>query len=161
MKAYAGIDLGGTDIKYGLADLSGGIIVFRRKPARVSEGHDMLLESLKECAQELLLYARENKLHVPYLGVGSPGTVDSDQGIILGHSPNIPDWKGTKLAAYLTRYLKLPVYVGNDANLMALAEVMFGGAQGYKNVFCTTIGTGIGGAVIVDGKRIKSDPISD
>ncbi len=160
MKAYAGIDLGGTDIKYGLADSSGGIIVYRSKPARVSKGHDILLENLKECARELLLYARENKLRVPYLGVGSPGTVDSDKGTILGLSPNIPDWKGTKLAAHLSKHLKLPVYVGNDANLMALAEVMFGGARGYKNVFCTTIGTGIGGAVIVDGKLVTGKSYS-
>jgi glucokinase len=160
MKAYAGIDLGGTDIKYGLADKNGKIIIIRKAPARVSEGRDRLLENLKACAEELLKYARDNNLRVSYLGVGSPGTVDSDQGRLLGHSPNIPDWKGTGLAGYLTKHLRLPVYVGNDANLMALAEVLFGGARGYKNVFCTTIGTGIGGAVIIDGNLVTGKTYS-
>lgn len=160
MKAYAGIDLGGTDIKYGLADKYGKTIIIRKAPARVGEGRDRLLENLKACAEELLKFARDHNLRISYLGVGSPGTVDSDKGRILGHSPNIPDWKGTRLAGYLAKHLKLPVYVGNDANLMALAEVLFGGARGYKNVFCTTIGTGIGGAVIIDGKLVTGKTYS-
>ena len=61
MKAYAGIDLGGTDIKYGLADRFGKTIIMRKKPARVDEGRERLLENLKTCGKELLQYARQNK----------------------------------------------------------------------------------------------------
>jgi len=154
MKAYAGIDLGGTNIKYGLADSQGEVIVFRTVPANVADGREALLEQLKLCAEDLLFYTAENDLQVPYVGIGSPGVVDPHNGIVVGHSPNLPEWPGTRVTDYLSNYLNIPVYLANDGNLMALAEVMFGAARGYRNVICTTIGTGIGGAIILEGKLI-------
>ena len=160
MKAFAGIDLGGTNIKYGLADSQGQVLVFRTVPANVPEGRTALLEQLKLCAEDLLFYSAENDYQVPYVGIGSPGVVDPENGMVVGHSPNLPEWPGTRVTDYLSNYLNIPVYLGNDANLMALAEVMFGAARGYRNVICTTIGTGIGGAVILNGKLIVGQTFS-
>ncbi|MBD3217999.1 MAG: ROK family protein [candidate division Zixibacteria bacterium] len=154
MKAFAGIDLGGTNIKYGLADSEGKILTSKSKPAHADKGRSEILKRLEECARELLEYAFENKLNVPYVGIGSPGTVDADRGKILGVSPNIPGWGGTNISTRLEERLKTKVYVGNDANMMAWAEVLFGAAKGYRNVLCTTVGTGIGGGVIMDGKLV-------
>jgi glucokinase len=160
MKAFAGIDLGGTNIKFGIIDQNGDIIIYRTIPAFAADGARSLLERLKICGEELLLYCSDNDLKIPYLGVGSPGTVNSDTGTILGHSPNIPGWEGTEVARELGDYLNLPVFVGNDANLMAVAEVIFGAARGCKNVICTTIGTGIGGALIVNGALLTGNTYS-
>jgi glucokinase len=154
MKAFAGIDLGGTNIKYGLADSEGKILISKSKPAHADKGRSEILNRLEECARELLEYSSENKLKVPYIGIGSPGTVDADRGKILGVSPNIPGWGGTDISGPLVQRLKTKVYVGNDANLMAWAEVLFGAAKGYRNVLCTTVGTGIGGGVIIDGRLV-------
>ncbi len=154
MKAFAGIDLGGTNIKFGLADKNGEIIIYRTIPSHADKGREELLKRLGECAEELLLYADENGYEVSYVGIGSPGTVDSEHGKIMSHSPNIPDWEGTEVADRLSGHLNIPVYLGNDANMMALAEAMFGAARGYKDVLCITVGTGVGGGIIIDGKLL-------
>jgi len=154
MKAFAGIDLGGTNIKYGLADPGGRILINRSKPSHADRGRNEILKDLEECARELLEYAGHKKMKVPYIGIGSPGTVDTDKGKILGLSPNIPGWAGTGISSRLEKNLKIKVHVGNDANLMAWAEVLFGAAKGYRNVLCTTVGTGIGGGVIMNGKLV-------
>jgi glucokinase len=154
-KAYAGIDLGGTNIKFGLVSTDGEPIIARTVPSNASEGTESILASLLECGQELLLYADENGFDVDYLGIGSPGTVDSERGRILGHSPNIPGWQDTEVSEKLSEKLNLPVHVDNDANVMAVAEVKFGAARGYENVICTTVGTGIGGAVIIAGQLVR------
>ncbi len=160
MKAYAGIDLGGTNIKYGLIDSAGKVIFSKSTPANAHQRRAEILDRLETCAKELLEYASEQNFLVSYIGIGSPGTVDNIKGKILGHSPNIPDWKGANISGHLGKRLKHPVYVGNDANLMALAETMFGAGRGHKNVFCTTVGTGIGGGVIVDGMLITGSAFS-
>lgn len=154
MRAFAGIDLGGTDIKYGLADQNGKILINKSKSSHADQGPDEILKHLEQCAHELLEYAGQNKMNVAYIGIGSPGTVDTDKGKILGVSPNIPDWDGTNISTRLEKNLNIKVYVGNDANMMAWAEVLFGAAKGHRNVLCTTVGTGIGGGVIMDGKLI-------
>jgi glucokinase len=160
MKAFAGIDLGGTNIKYGLIDSAGKILFDKSTPAHAHSSKSEILNRLESCAKELLEFGAASDYLISYIGVGSPGTVDSIKGRILGHSPNIRDWKGTNISKHLSKRLKLPVYVGNDANLMALAETMFGAGHGNKNVFCTTVGTGIGGGIVVNGKLIKGSAFS-
>ncbi|MCP4703473.1 MAG: ROK family protein, partial [candidate division Zixibacteria bacterium] len=76
--------------------------------------------------------------------------VDINTGKVIGVSPNIPGWVGTKLGSHLKEYLNLPVYVDNDANSMALGELRFGAAKRFDNILCITVGTGIGGAVIIN-----------
>jgi glucokinase len=160
MKAFAGIDLGGTDIKYGLIDSAGKILHSNSTPSHARKSKAEILDRLEYCARDMLEYASTKNFSVNYLGIGSPGTVDNIKGRILGHSPNIPDWKGTDISQRLTERLNLPVYVGNDANLMAMAETMFGAGRGHKDVFCTTVGTGIGGGLIVNRKLITGSAFS-
>jgi len=154
MKAFAGIDLGGTHIKYGLVNSDGRVLAFKKIPANAEQGGREILKKLEKCGQELLDLAAKKRLSLDYIGIGSPGAVDSKRGQIQGHSPNIPGWKGTKVTSHLAKALDFPVYIGNDANLMALAEMMFGSARGYRNAIFTTVGTGIGGAVMIDGKLV-------
>ena len=152
MRAYAGIDIGATNIKYGLIDHEGEIIYKDRKPTMVEKGADPLVHLVTNIAEDLLFMAAEDGYDVGYLGVGTPGAVDIKSGRIIGPCPNIHGWQGIELGASLSERLNLPVKVDNDANTMALAEARFGAAAGFSSVLCVTLGTGVGGAIIINGK---------
>jgi glucokinase len=147
---YAGIDIGGSNIKYGLFDSTGKIIYRDQKPALVEKGALPLLHLTTNIAENLLLRAAEEEITVNWVGVGSPGTIDNVAGIVKGTCPNIPGWVGTEISSHLRNRLNLPVYVDNDANAMALAELRFGAAQRFNTVICITVGTGIGGGIIIN-----------
>ncbi len=147
---YAGIDIGGSNIKYGLFDSTGKIIYRDQKPAMVEKGATPLLHLTTNIAENLLLHAAEEELHVNWLGIGSPGAIDNQTGTVKGKCPNISDWTGTEIGSHLKKHLNLPVFVDNDANTMALAELRFGAAQRFNTVLCITVGTGIGGGIIID-----------
>jgi len=154
-QAFAGIDLGGTNIKYGLCAEDGSILAFRSTPAGAGEGPEKLLRSIRDCARELLALASEENLVVRHIGLGTPGTVDIFTGEISGMTPNIPGWIGCRPGPYLESELSLPIYVENDANAMVLAEYLFGAAAGTSSVIAATVGTGIGGGIIIDGKLVR------
>ncbi len=149
---YAGIDIGASSVKYGLVDSMGRIIYRNQKPTHVEKGTKPLLHLVTNIAETLLLRAAEEELPISWLGVGTPGVVDTDRGMIIGVSPNIPGWVGTELGSHLKDHLNLPVFVDNDANAMALAELHFGAGKRFENILCVTVGTGIGGAVIINRK---------
>jgi len=149
-KYYAGIDIGGTNVKYGLVDSGGEIHYREQKPALVEKGAKPLLHLITNIAENLLYHAAEEDMTINWLGIGSPGTVDNLNGVIRGTCPNIPEWVGTEIGPYLKNHLNLPVYVDNDANAMALAELKFGAARRFNSSICLTVGTGIGGAVIIN-----------
>ena len=149
---YAGIDIGGTNIKFGLFNKAGEILYQDKKPTMAQKGRAPLLNLLKNIGEILLLHADEEEFDVKYLGVGSPGAVNHQTGQVVGPCPNIDDWTGVELGKELNEYLNIPVHVDNDGNSMALAELHFGAAKGALSVICATVGTGIGGGVIVDGK---------
>jgi glucokinase len=150
LEHYAGIDIGGSNIKFGLFDSTGKIIYRDQKPALVEKGAIPLLHLITNIAENLLLHASEEDLSVKWLGVGSPGAIDNLTGVVKGKCPNIPDWVGTEIGPHLKNYLNLPVYVDNDANAVALAELRFGAAQRFDSALCITIGTGIGGGIIIN-----------
>ncbi len=147
---YAGIDIGASNIKYGLVDSTGKVIYRDLKPSQVAKGAMPLLHMVTNIAENLLLRAAEDELQIKWLGVGTPGVVDIKTGTVIGISPNIPDWVGTELGPHLKEHLNLPVYVDNDANSMALGELRFGAGRRFNNILCVTVGTGIGGAVIIN-----------
>ena len=86
------------------------------------------------------------------IGLGTPGIVDETNRIVLGGAENIIGWENIDVASLLEEQMKLPVVVGNDANLMGLGEAKYGAGRGCTHVVFLTVGTGIGGAVIIDGK---------
>jgi glucokinase len=148
---YAGIDIGATNIKFGLVNSNGEVIYRQQKPTMVDKGAKPLLHLITNIAENLLLRAAEDDLTINWLGVGTPGTVDNLTGTVTGASPNIPDWVGTEIGSHLKEHLNLPVYVDNDANVMTLAEYQFGAAKRFNSVVCVTVGTGIGCGIIIDG----------
>lgn len=154
-EVYAGIDIGGTNIKYGLIDQKGKVLYRELRPTLAEKGATPLMHLVTNIAERLLYHAAEEDLLVRNVGVGTPGSVDTRTGKVIGAAPNIPGWLGMEIGENLKERINMPVHVDNDANAMALAELKFGAATGARHVVCVTVGTGIGGAVIVDGKLIR------
>ena len=145
------MDLGGTDLKYGLVNSDGKILVSKKIRAKINERQKVLVEQLRAAARELLSIAAEKKWRALRIGIGSPGAVNFETGKVVGNSPNIPGWEGVNLKNSL-RISGIPTFADNDANCVAVAELLFGAARNSKSALCVTIGTGIGGGVILDGK---------
>jgi len=146
-----GVDLGGTYIKYALGDESGKIIKKGKKPTHADAKNEVILANIADAIEEMKDYAAAHRLQPLVVGVGTPGCVDVDRGILRGGTPNFRYWIKVPIAEELNKRCKLPVFVDNDANVMALAEAKFGAGKGHKNVICLTIGTGIGGGIIING----------
>jgi glucokinase len=149
---YAGIDIGGTNIKYGLMDQRGKVLFREQKPTMADKGADPLMHMIANLSESLLCHAAEEDFEVKWLGVGTPGAVDWKSGKVIGVSPNIAGWQGMEIGQILRDRLNMPVFVDNDVNAMALAEARFGAALGYKSVVCVAIGTGVGGGILFDGR---------
>ena len=149
---FIGVDLGGTNIKFGIVSEKGEILHKGMLSAQANLGRNAILGNINKAIEQSLAFAKEKKVRIKGIGVGSPGTVNLESGKIEGSCPNLPQMVNVNLKKWLSSYFKFPIYVDNDANLMALAESTFGAAKGYKDALCLTLGTGIGGGIILDGK---------
>lgn len=152
---YAGIDLGGTQIKFGLCTADGEIVFSDSVHSHVDRGPEKLLQRLEKCGQSLISEARKRGGTVRYIGIGTPGTVDPAEGRVIGISPNIRGWEGTRIRHTLEDRLGVRVRVDNDVNAMAVAEHRFGSARGCDSALTVTIGTGIGGGIIIGGELYR------
>ena len=155
-KTYAiGIDLGGTSIKYGVCDDVGEIVKIFSRPTRADQPNEEILKDLADAAKEALAFAKENNLKIECIGLGTPGTVDVKRGHLTGNSPNFKYWNDVPVKASLEKELHLPVWVDNDANLMIYGEYKYGAGKGHQNIVGLTLGTGIGGGIIIDGELFR------
>ena len=150
MKKYCfGADIGGTTVKLGLFDTEGNILdKWEIKTHTENEGSAILPDT----AAAILAKMEERKLNpeeVAGIGVGVPGPVSIDG--IVPHTANL-GWGYTEVTKELSERTGLPCKAGNDANVAALGEMWMGGAKGHKDVLLLTLGTGVGGGIIVDGK---------
>lgn len=156
MKYRLGIDLGGTNIAVVLLNLDDlekqhkGIIARAHGPTPYTFGYDAVVADIARLCFECLKKVDVDIEDVAYAGIGAPGVVDREKGILV-YSSNLK-FKQVPLAESLSKLLKIPVYLDNDANLAALGEMFLGAAQGSKNAVIITLGTGIGGGVFVEGK---------
>ena len=154
-----GIDLGGSHIKAGVVSARGKVYLNLIHDTPANAGPKAIISALKDTTLGLLKQSRAKHLIIRGIGVGSPGTVDRKTGRVIGSSPNLPGWVGINLKQALKEF-RLPVFVDNDANLMALAEQRTGAARGFKNALCLTIGTGIGGGIVIEGKLFHGSNFS-
>lgn len=141
-----GIDLGGTAIKAGTVSAEGEILARQEIPAHVDEGPEALCERIAGLARELRIEST--------LGIGIPGLVDRDRGLVT-HSPNLEPINGYPMRRELARLLAIDeagIQLENDANVAALGEHWLGGARGEDHVLLLTLGTGIGGGLILSGQ---------
>jgi len=144
-----GIDLGGTAIKFGIVNQSGEILYENIIPTRIEKNGESILNRIRFAVQESILFSHTHHLGLEGIGIGIPGIVD--RGFVMG-SENIPELNGTNPGEILEKEFGLPVYLENDANVMALAELEFGKDKSLKDLLFLTVGTGIGGAMVIDRK---------
>lgn len=147
---YIGIDLGGTNIAAGIVDDHGKIIVKGSVPTIKERNYTEIIADMAKLAQKLLEDAGLKVSDVKSIGIGSPGTPDSKNGILV-YSNNL-SFENVPMRDEVQKYLNLPVYIDNDANVAALAESVAGAAKGVEHSVAITIGTGIGGGVVINGK---------
>lgn len=149
MKYGFGIDVGGTTVKLGFLDETGALLAHWEIPTDCSEGGSHILGDIARAVEDYLRAAGVDRKDVIGIGVGVPGAVDN-QGIV--HRCVNLGWGIVDLQRDLSRLTGLPVRAGNDANVAALGEAWLGGGRGRKNMVLATLGTGIGGGIIIDGK---------
>lgn len=152
MKYTIGIDLGGTAIKYGLVNTDGKLVFEGQLPTEADSGADKVTENIQSAIAKVIEYARNEKIVPVAIGIGTPGIVDRSNRVVIGGSDNIVGWSQVYLADKIEETFNLPTFVSNDANLMGLGEQAYGAAKECSDVLFLTIGTGIGGAIIIDGK---------
>lgn len=145
-----GVDVGGTKVAAGLVNERGEILQHVRSHMITSDDAITGLNCVADAIRQLLRQLPEQQ-EPGALGVCAPGPLDPREGIII-NPPNVPCWRNFPLADELRRIFGLPVKVENDAKAAGLAEVLWGAGKGHHNVFYATIGTGIGAAVIFNGK---------
>lgn len=153
-KFILAIDVGGTNLKAAVLDYRYAIVkkkVLATKGFHKKEG---LLAAIFSCVQAVIADAGVKKRDILGAGIGLPGPVDAARGIVH-FLPNIPGWREVKLAAILQKKLGLPVYLDNDVNLMTIAELNLGAARGFKNSLCLTLGTGVGGGIVIAGRLYR------
>ncbi|MCH3971689.1 MAG: ROK family protein [Oscillospiraceae bacterium] len=148
---YLGIDLGGTNIAVGVIDENYNLISSAKNHTRVPCPENELTEQLARTALQALQAANLTLIDVPWIGVGSPGSIDSEKGVV-GFSGNL-NLHNYPLAEQLSERLQgKKVLVENDANAAAFGEYKAGALEGTANALAITLGTGIGGGIIIDGK---------
>ncbi len=147
---YVGIDLGGTNIAVGLVDEEGNIIHKDSVPTLSEREYPEILYDMAMLSLKVIKDAGVSMKDVKSIGVGSPGTPNCAEGILI-YANNLK-FRNVPIRAEMQKYVDLPIYLDNDANVAALAESIAGACKGAKHSVTITLGTGIGGGVIIDGK---------
>jgi len=147
-KVFVGVDIGGTKVAAGLVDAGGAILSQCRVPMVSNSSAEDGLNAVLAAISKVI--AGSSNV-VQGIGICAPGPLDPRTGVVL-NPPNVPCWRNFPLAQSVQERHSVPIKVDNDANAAALAETRWGAAQGYKHVFYTTIGTGIGTGIVFDGR---------
>lgn len=140
-------DIGGTSIKYGVINSDGHILFDIAIPTQAYLGGKAVIQTIVSIAKEL----KEN-WHIQGISISSAGQIDSVSGVVTYASDNIPYYSGLRVKELIEAQTDLPVKVENDVNCTAIGENWFGAADGVEDFVCITIGTGIGGAIFLNGK---------
>ncbi len=150
-KLIVGVDLGGTQIRAALADDEGSILRRTSCLTLAEEGVKPVVGRIKGAIYEVMGATEREQLQG--IGIVAPGPVALRKGIVRD-APNLPGWKNVPLKTLMEAEFGLPVVVGNDANLAALAEQRFGAGQGVSDLIYITVSTGIGGGIIADNRLL-------
>jgi glucokinase len=148
---YLGIEIGGTKLQIGMGDGDGRLAALWRGQVDPGLGADGIRRQIVSAVPDLLWSAGVERPCLRAAGIGFGGPVDDAAAVVI-KSHQIPGWDGFPLAAWIKDAVGLPAVLGNDADVAGLAEALFGAGKGGSPVFYVTLGSGIGGGLIVDGK---------
>lgn len=156
-KYRIGIDLGGTNIKTGILDENGTILLKSSTPTGAQREWQQVADDIIASVKNLMEQMNISFDDCVGIGMGCPGTIDSQNGIVV-YSNNFNNWKNLPMVEYLHTALPLPIRISNDANCAALGECVAGAAKEYSSAVMITLGTGVGGGVVWDGKLFEGGP---
>ena len=148
-KLVLGVDIGGTKVAAGLVNATGEIVSKTRVPMNATGSASQAMDCVHQAIEKAM--ASPNRSAIAAIGVSSPGPLDPRSGIVL-HTPNLPCWIDFPLRREIEQRYGLPVRLDNDANAAGLAEATWGAGAGHNSVFYVTIGTGVGTAIILNGR---------
>ncbi len=150
-----GIDLGGTFIKCGIISDSGEMVIKGQIPTEVEKGPLKVAENICAICEKLMSDAKIAKDDVKGIGIGSPGLIDSQNGVVI-FAGNL-GFDNTPLAKTVEEIIKIPVKITNDANAAALGEASFGAGKKYSGSVFVTLGTGVGGGIVINNKLFEGN----
>jgi predicted NBD/HSP70 family sugar kinase/putative N-acetylmannosamine-6-phosphate epimerase len=152
-----GVDIGGTWIKAGLVDQEGCIRFSARVATGARGGRDAIAAATADSIQQVLHSARQAGLEPIGLGIASAGVIEVSGGTVVAATENLPGWTGFDLRTFAERRFHLRTCVENDAHAAVLADMQFGFARHLRNFVVITIGTGVGGGIVVDRKLVRGE----
>ncbi len=150
MQYFLGIDLGGTNIVAGVVNERYEILHKSQRPTIAKRGFEEIVADMAACAVDALKGAKLSKGDVAYVGIGVPSSIDSVTRRVV-YSNNL-DWRNVDLIGEFQKSWNIPVYLGNDADAAALGECLAGAGQAYGSILMITLGTGVGGGIVLDKK---------
>ena len=146
-----GVDVGGTTVAAGLVTADGQVLEHVQAPTH-ARGPGSALETIVEVLDRLRDRARARGVAVSGVGVGIPGTVDAERGVVGVDVNYVPELAGAPLAERLGARVDAPVFVDNDVNALVLAEWAWGAGRGARSLVMLALGTGVGGGIVLDGR---------
>ncbi len=154
-KYYVGIDIGGTFIKGGIVDDLGRIIVEGKIPTESGKGANIVAENIAKLTNDLISSSGLDKSDIEGIGMGVPGMIDSSRGEVV-YSNNL-GWEHFMISDAVEKLTGVKTKIANDANVAALGEARFGCGKEYKTTVLLTLGTGVGGGIVIDGKLYEGN----
>lgn len=152
-KYAIGVDLGGTNIKIGIVSQKGKIVRKTSLSSKADLGPEKVVRQIKIGIKEIL---SQNKLKIRGIGIGAPGVVSIKKGSVE-NPPNFPGWTKVNLGSIIKKEFGITCHVENDANAAAIGEMIFGTGKKYKSFVMITLGTGVGGGIIIDRKMYRGE----
>jgi glucokinase len=156
-KYTVGVDVGGTNIKFGLVNAKGEIVGRSRLQTKsFISNKKVLINEISQSIKELIKSNGLLKKEVLGVGFGLPGLINPQKGLV-NFLPNIPGWENVPLKQLMQKQLRIPTYLDNDVNLITLGEWKYGAGVGYSNLVCMTLGTGVGAGLILNNSLYRGE----
>lgn len=152
-KYAVGVDLGGTNIKFGIVSREGKLLKKISLSCKAECGPDKVVKQIKIGIKEIL---SGSKLKIRGIGIGSPGVVSIKKGTVE-NPPNFPGWTKVNLGKIISKEFNIDCHVENDANTAAIGEMIFGAGKQYGSFVMITLGTGVGGGIILNRKLYRGE----
>ncbi len=147
---YIGIDLGGTNIAVGVVSEAGSILAETSAKTLAERPYHEVIRDMAACVMKAITKAGLTEADIASIGIGIPGVAQGDTGVVF-NCTNL-GWINVPLREEMQKYINKPVYIDNDANVAALAEAYFGVSAGYRSSVMITLGTGVGGGIVINGR---------
>ena len=147
----AGVDLGGTKIYTLVATADGEVLGEDRRPTQAQEGPDAVIGRVVDSVRRAMGQAGAGKDDVVGVGLSTPGPCDPERGVV-SEAPNLAGWRNIPLAQIAGEALEMPALIEHDAAAACYGEYRFGAGQGFRHIIYVTLGTGVGGGFIIDGR---------